>query len=426
MTAATPRTVEQYLDSLRSALEGADRALVQDALYDAEEHLRAELAQHPGDNQGDVLASIVASYGAPEEVADAYRSNEKTIQAALRTPSPRPRTSSIGRFFGVYADPRAYLSILYMLLALVTGTIYFTFAVTGLSMSIGLAILIIGVPFFLLFVGATRLVALAEGRLVETMLGTRMPRRPVYPDRDAPFLRRIGDMLKDPRTWGTLVYFILMLPLGRLLLHVRGRRHHRFDCHVRRADLRPALPCRHRREIDGVVEIASSGAAAAHLDPGTAAADRHDAPGTRHRLPAWPTGEDPARAGTRFQLTLGHRRRALAAALLRDVHRTPAGTLATTSLPAATAHGSSPAAASRPALCVPADEGSLHARLQGAMDAEIDWAGGVPHCRAACVPTATGSGSSTRATCPARPAAGRDRYRPARGPASPRATFRST
>jgi hypothetical protein len=101
-----------------------------------------------------------------------------------------------------------------MLLALVTGVIYFTFAVSGLSMSIGLAILIIGVPFFLLFVGATRLVALAEGRLVETMLGTRMPRRPVYPDRDAPFLRRVGDMLKDPRTWGTLVYFILMLPLG--------------------------------------------------------------------------------------------------------------------------------------------------------------------------------------------------------------------
>jgi uncharacterized membrane protein len=214
MTAAIPRTVEQYLDSLRSALDGADRALIQDALYDAEEHLRAELAQHPGDNQGDVLASIVASYGAPEEVADAYRSNEKTIQAALRTPAPRPRTSSIGRFFGVYADPRAYLSTLYMLLALVTGTIYFTFAVTGLSMSIGLAILIIGVPFFLLFVGATRLVALAEGRLVETMLGTRMPRRPVYADRDTPFLRRVGGMLKDPRTWGTLVYFILMLPLG--------------------------------------------------------------------------------------------------------------------------------------------------------------------------------------------------------------------
>lgn len=214
MTAAIPRTVEQYLDSLRSALQGADRALVQDALYDAEEHLRAELAQRPGDNEGDVLASIVTSYGAPDEVADAYRANEATVQRALRPPAPRPRTTTLGRFFGVYADPRAYLSLLYMLLALVTGIVYFTFAVTGLSLSIGLAILIIGVPFFLLFVGATRFVALAEGRLVETMLGTRMPRRPVYPDRETPFLRRIGEMLKDPRTWGTLVYFILMLPLG--------------------------------------------------------------------------------------------------------------------------------------------------------------------------------------------------------------------
>jgi hypothetical protein len=57
-------------------------------------------------------------------------------------------------------------------------------------------------------------VALVEGRIVETLLGTRMPRRPDYPDRDTPFLRRIGDMLKDPRTWGTLLYLLLMLPLG--------------------------------------------------------------------------------------------------------------------------------------------------------------------------------------------------------------------
>ena len=214
MTAATPRTVEQYLDSLRAALKGADPALVQDALYDAEEHLRAELAQHPGDNEGDVLGRIVSTYGAPDEVADAYRANEVTIQAALRTPRPRPRESALGRFFGVYADPRAYLSLLYMLLALITGIVYFTFAVIGLSLSVGLAILIIGVPFFLLFVGIARVVALAEGRIVESMLGTRMPRRPMYPDRETPFLQRIVEMLKDPRTWGTLVYLVAMLPLG--------------------------------------------------------------------------------------------------------------------------------------------------------------------------------------------------------------------
>jgi uncharacterized membrane protein len=214
MTAVTPRTVEQYLDLLRAELQGADRALVQDALYDAEEHLRAELAQHPEITEDVMLERIVASYGAPAEVADAYRSNESRVQAALRTPAPKPRDSALGRFFGVYSDPRAYLSIAYMLLALATGIFYFTFAVTGLSMSAGFAILIIGIPFFLLFIGTTRVLALAEGRIVETLLGTRMPRRPVHPGPPQGWMQRVLDMLRDPRTWGTLLYLLLMLPLG--------------------------------------------------------------------------------------------------------------------------------------------------------------------------------------------------------------------
>jgi len=214
MTAVTPRTVEQYLDLLRAELQGADRALVQDALYDAEEHLRAELAQHPEVKEDVMLEHIVASYGAPAEVADAYRSNESRVQAALRTPAPKPKHSALGRFFGVYSDPRAYLSIAYMLLAVATGIFYFTFAVTGLSMSAGLAILIIGIPFFLLFIGATRVLALAEGRIVETLLGTRMPRRPVHPGPAQGWMQRVLEMLRDPRTWGTLLYLLLMLPLG--------------------------------------------------------------------------------------------------------------------------------------------------------------------------------------------------------------------
>ena len=43
-----PRTIAEYLEQLRAALRGADPALIQDALYDAEEHLRAELYERPG------------------------------------------------------------------------------------------------------------------------------------------------------------------------------------------------------------------------------------------------------------------------------------------------------------------------------------------------------------------------------------------
>ena len=47
-------------------------------------------------------------------------------------------------------------------------------------------------------------------------------------------------------------------------------------------------------------------------------------------------------------------------------------------------------AASRPALCIPADEGSLRARLQGTLEAEIDWSGGVPQCKGGLRPDGDG------------------------------------
>jgi hypothetical protein len=216
MSANAPRSIDEYLKQLRAALEGQDPALIQDALYDAEEYLRAEVAAHPQKSETDVLELIASTYGAPEEVAAAYRDTEQKVKAALRTPAPPASTpgSGWGRFFGIYQDPRAYTSLFYMLLTLATGIVYFTFVVVGLSLSAGFAVLIIGIPFFLAFIGITRVISLGEGRLLEAMTGERMPRRPVHPGPPAGWWSRIGEMLKDARTWTTLLYLILMLPLG--------------------------------------------------------------------------------------------------------------------------------------------------------------------------------------------------------------------
>ena len=46
MTRSAPRSLDQYLQQLREELAGEDTALIQDALYDAEEYLRAEIAAH--------------------------------------------------------------------------------------------------------------------------------------------------------------------------------------------------------------------------------------------------------------------------------------------------------------------------------------------------------------------------------------------
>jgi uncharacterized membrane protein len=216
MSVNAPRSIDEYLKQLRQALEGQDPALIQDALYDAEEYLRAEVAAHPDKSESDVLELIASTYGAPDEVAAAYRDTEAKVKAALKTPAPRAaaHASSLARFFGVYQDPRAYTSLFYMLLTLATGIVYFTFVVTGLSLSAGFAVLIIGVPFFLAFIGIARVIALGEGRLLEAMTGERMPRRPVHPGPPASWWRRIGEMLTDVRTWTTLLYLLLMLPLG--------------------------------------------------------------------------------------------------------------------------------------------------------------------------------------------------------------------
>jgi uncharacterized membrane protein len=213
MNRSAPRSIDQYLRQLREELAGADSALIQDALYDAEEYLRAEVAAHPDKSESDVLELIASTYGAPDEVASAYRDTEVKVKAAMATPR-KVAKSKTGAFFGVFLDPRAYTSLFFMLLCLATGIIYFVFATVGLSLSAGFAVLIIGVPFFLMFVAVGRVVSLAEGRLIEAMTGVRMPRRPVYQGTALGFWARIGEMLRDRRTWTTIAYFVLMLPIG--------------------------------------------------------------------------------------------------------------------------------------------------------------------------------------------------------------------
>jgi uncharacterized membrane protein len=216
MSVNAPRSIDEYLKQLRGALAGQDPALVQDALYDAEEYLRAEVAAHPERSEADMLELIASTYGAPEEVAAAYRDTEAKVKAALRPPAAPAavQRGALGRFLSVFMDVRAYTSLSYLLLTLATGVLYFTFVVTGLSLSAGFAVLVIGIPFFLAFIGIARVIALGEGRLLEATTGERMPRRTVHPGPPASWPTRIVNMLKDVHTWTTLLYLLLMLPLG--------------------------------------------------------------------------------------------------------------------------------------------------------------------------------------------------------------------
>ncbi len=211
-----PETIREYLDALTAALraEKCPPGLIVDALNDCEEHLRNEVAQNPELSEAEVLASVVETYGTPAEIAEEYKSMEASISGPFPTSDQPPQERNYG-FFNVISDPRTYGALVYMLLSLATGIFYFTWTVTGLSLSIGFFILIIGIPFALLFIGSIRVLAHVEGRIVEALLGVRMPRRlPPTTQSEETIWARVKDVLSDVRTWSSMFYLLLMLPLG--------------------------------------------------------------------------------------------------------------------------------------------------------------------------------------------------------------------
>lgn len=220
------QSVQQYLSLLKKELSGCDRATIQDALSDTEEHLSMALISTMSDGnipESDALAQVIEEYGTPEEVAKAYREIENRMAPALSQASytDEPKTSEekderplLRRFFGIFADSRAWGAVLYLIFSLVTGIIYFIWAVTGISLSAGLLVLIIGLPFAGLFILSVRGIGLLEGLIVEALLGIRMPRRPLFYRKNMGWWQRFKHLVSDKHTWLSLVYMILQLPMG--------------------------------------------------------------------------------------------------------------------------------------------------------------------------------------------------------------------
>jgi len=211
------KSIDEYLDQLKVELKDSDSATVQDALADAEEHLRTALAtlkqDQPEMSEEEALGQVVEQYGTPDETASAYKEVERLTHPVLANANLNNQ-SILARFFGVYTDVRAWGSLLYMLIAFVTGIIYFTWAVTGVSVSVSFLIFIFGFPLALLFLLSVRGLALLEGRLVEALLGIRMPRRPLFSHQNMKWFDRLKALITDKATWLMIVYMLIQFVLG--------------------------------------------------------------------------------------------------------------------------------------------------------------------------------------------------------------------
>lgn len=118
----TINTVDDYLAQLREALSGSDAAILQDAIADAEEHLRTALENvqesQPEISQEEAVELIIAEYGAPDEIADAYREIEAYTRPALASQPVSSQRNVISRFFGIFIDPGAWGALIYLLIAI--------------------------------------------------------------------------------------------------------------------------------------------------------------------------------------------------------------------------------------------------------------------------------------------------------------------
>jgi uncharacterized membrane protein len=214
-------TIDDYLLELKQELKGNDKAIIQDALADAHEHLttalQAAVEEKPEADQDGLLTEIIEQYGSPGETAAAYREIESRTAVSYTTSrvAKEPK-NAMAAFFAIYNDSSAWGGMLYMLISILLGIVYFDWVLIAASVTL---IFILVLSFFFRSIATFYLLsvdglAILEGRLVEALLQIRMPRRPLLYPKDLPWKERLKHQLSDKGTWKKLAYMILMLPLG--------------------------------------------------------------------------------------------------------------------------------------------------------------------------------------------------------------------
>ena len=139
----------------------------------------------------------------------------RTVRLPVSTPaSARRSLPRIRRFLHDILEPRTYGRIAYLILALPLGIIESTILVTAISVGVGTAVMLIGIPILIGTVYAWRWLAVHERRMLRRLTGGPFP-SPYRPDAEgAGRWARLGARLADPATWKDLVFLLLQLPAG--------------------------------------------------------------------------------------------------------------------------------------------------------------------------------------------------------------------
>ncbi len=123
---------------------------------------------------------------------------------------------SLKKFFGIIANPDAYLSLIYQIFAFPLGLFYFVFLITGLLVGIGLIIIWIGIPILLLMMLAWYGFSVFEKQLSIYVLKAEIPDVKKPEHQEMSIWAQFKRYLTDPVTWKSLAFLFLRFPLGIL------------------------------------------------------------------------------------------------------------------------------------------------------------------------------------------------------------------
>jgi len=108
---------------------------------------------------------------------------------------------------------RGYGALTHHLLGLPLGIAYFVWLVTGLSVGLGLAITLVGIPILTLVLASVRPLLAAERAMANTLLAAEIPAAPLAPHGEGWF-GRLKAYWTDAPTWRGLAYLLARFPVG--------------------------------------------------------------------------------------------------------------------------------------------------------------------------------------------------------------------
>ncbi|WP_134670076.1 sensor domain-containing protein [Halorussus marinus] len=113
-------------------------------------------------------------------------------------------TDSLRSVFGVPLRLQTYRNLLYLVLAFPLGLVYFVFLSIGLSLGVGLAITVIGIPILLAVLAVSTGLAAVERELATLLLGVHI--ETASGPTPESLIERAKRLVIDVGTWKALVY----------------------------------------------------------------------------------------------------------------------------------------------------------------------------------------------------------------------------